>query len=52
MSPELSGISRETFVIEGAGHFVAEEAPTEMLEALTAFLAPYREGAAVALASA
>jgi pimeloyl-ACP methyl ester carboxylesterase len=30
-------------VIPGAGHFVAEEAPEEMLTALTAFLAPYRE---------
>jgi pimeloyl-ACP methyl ester carboxylesterase len=39
-------------VIEGAGHFVAEEAPAELLEALTAFLAPYREEAAVAIASA
>jgi pimeloyl-ACP methyl ester carboxylesterase len=34
-------------VVPGAGHFVAEEAPDEMLEALTAFLTPYRDGAAV-----
>src|SRR3954447_18006872 len=29
-------------VIPGVGHFVAEEAPEEMLAALTAFLSPYR----------
>ena len=28
----------------GVGHWVAEEAPEEMLAALTEFLAPYREG--------
>ncbi|NYF58069.1 alpha/beta fold hydrolase [Micromonospora purpureochromogenes] len=33
----------QSLVIPGAGHFVAEEAPDEMLAALTAFLAPYRE---------
>jgi pimeloyl-ACP methyl ester carboxylesterase len=31
-------------VIPGAGHFVAEEAPEQVLAALTAFLAPYRDG--------
>jgi len=31
-------------VIPGAGHFVAEEAPGQMLAALTEFLAPYRDG--------
>ena len=30
-------------VIGGDGHWVAEEAPDEMMAALTAFLAPYRE---------
>src|SRR5215208_3495825 len=34
----------QSFVIPGVGHFVAEEAPDEMLAALTAFLAPYRDG--------
>jgi pimeloyl-ACP methyl ester carboxylesterase len=29
----------------GAGHWVAEQAPEEMLAALTAFLATYRVGA-------
>ena len=35
----------QSVVIPGAGHFVAEEAPDEMLAALTPFLTPYREGA-------
>jgi pimeloyl-ACP methyl ester carboxylesterase len=35
----------QTAVIPGAGHFVAEDAPTEMLAALTMFLAPYHESA-------
>jgi pimeloyl-ACP methyl ester carboxylesterase len=33
----------ESLVIPATGHFVAEEAPDEMLAALTEFLAPYRE---------
>jgi pimeloyl-ACP methyl ester carboxylesterase len=33
----------QSVVIPGTGHFVAEEAPDEMLAALTAFLAPYRD---------
>jgi hypothetical protein len=28
----------------GAGHWLAEEVPEEMVAALTEFLAPYREG--------
>jgi pimeloyl-ACP methyl ester carboxylesterase len=31
-------------VIPGSGHYCLEEAPQEMLAALTAFLAPYRDG--------
>jgi hypothetical protein len=31
-------------VIGDDGHWVAEQAPEEMLAALTEFLAPYREG--------
>jgi pimeloyl-ACP methyl ester carboxylesterase len=31
-------------VIPGCGHWVAEQAPEELLAALTAFLAPYRNG--------
>jgi len=33
-------------VIDGAGHFIAEEAPDAVLAGLTAFLAPYRDGSA------
>jgi pimeloyl-ACP methyl ester carboxylesterase len=35
-------------VLAGAAHWVAEQAPEELLAALTDFLAPYREGAAAA----
>jgi pimeloyl-ACP methyl ester carboxylesterase len=35
----------QSVVIPGAGHWVAEQAPKEMLAALTAFLAPYRAAA-------
>jgi hypothetical protein len=31
-------------VLAGSGHWVAEQAPEQLLEALTAFLDPYREG--------
>ncbi|RPI20915.1 MAG: alpha/beta hydrolase [Acidobacteria bacterium] len=34
----------QTVVIPGVGHWVAETAPEEVLAALTAFLAPYRNG--------
>jgi pimeloyl-ACP methyl ester carboxylesterase len=34
----------QTVVIPGSGHYCLEEAPQEMLAALTAFLAPYRDG--------
>jgi pimeloyl-ACP methyl ester carboxylesterase len=34
----------QTMVLTGAGHWVAEQAPEELLAALTTFLAPYREG--------
>jgi pimeloyl-ACP methyl ester carboxylesterase len=33
----------QTMVLAGSGHWVAEQAPDELLAALTAFLAPYRE---------
>ena len=39
-------------VVEGAGHFVAEEAPDQILAALTSFLAPYRGEVAMSAASA
>jgi pimeloyl-ACP methyl ester carboxylesterase len=38
----------QSVVIPGTGHFVAEEAPDEMLTALTTFLAPYQDGSAAA----
>ena len=34
----------QTLVIPGAGHWLAEQAPDEMIAALTEFLAPYRDG--------
>jgi pimeloyl-ACP methyl ester carboxylesterase len=34
----------QTMVLAGAGHWVAEQAPEELLGALTSFLAPYRVG--------
>jgi pimeloyl-ACP methyl ester carboxylesterase len=39
MAPAANNV--QTVVIPGAGHWVAEQAPEEMLAALTAFLAPY-----------
>jgi pimeloyl-ACP methyl ester carboxylesterase len=38
----------QTMVLAGSGHWVAEQAPDELLTALTAFLAPYRDAAAAA----
>jgi pimeloyl-ACP methyl ester carboxylesterase len=42
MKPAANDV--QTVVIPGVGHWVAEQAPDEMLAALTAFLAPYRDG--------
>ena len=39
---KLAADDVETLVVPGCAHWVAEEAPEEMLAALTAFLAPYR----------
>jgi pimeloyl-ACP methyl ester carboxylesterase len=39
---KLAADNVQTVVLPGCGHFVAEEAPGEMLAALTAFLAPSR----------
>jgi pimeloyl-ACP methyl ester carboxylesterase len=38
----------QTVVLAGSGHWVAEQAPEDLLAALTAFLAPYRDGPAAA----
>jgi pimeloyl-ACP methyl ester carboxylesterase len=35
----------QSLVIPGCGHWVAEQAPQELLAALTTFLSPYRVGA-------
>src|SRR5579859_4355864 len=45
---KLTADDVQTLVIPGCGHWVAEQAPDELLAALTAFLAPYREGTAAA----
>jgi pimeloyl-ACP methyl ester carboxylesterase len=34
----------QALVIPGCGHWIAEQAPQELLAALTSFLAPYRDG--------
>jgi pimeloyl-ACP methyl ester carboxylesterase len=41
----------ETLVIPGVGHWLAEQAPDELVTALTGFLAPYREASRVAAVS-
>ena len=41
---KLAADDVQTLVVPGCGHHPAEEAPEETLAALTAFLAPYREG--------
>ena len=40
---KLAADDVQTLVIPGCGHWVAEQAPGELLAALTAFLAPYRD---------
>ena len=40
-----AAIDVQTAVIPGAGHWVAEQAPQAVLDVLTPFLAPYRDGA-------
>jgi pimeloyl-ACP methyl ester carboxylesterase len=41
----------QSVVLPDTGHWIAEEAPEEMLAALTAFLAPYQDDAAAAESS-
>jgi pimeloyl-ACP methyl ester carboxylesterase len=45
---QLAADDVQTVVLPGSGHWVAEQAPGDLLAALTAFLAPYRDGAAAA----
>jgi len=41
---KLTADDVQSVVIPGSGHYCLEEAPEEMLAAVTAFLAPYRDG--------
>ena len=43
---KLTADDVQALVIPGIGHWLAEQAPDEMVGALTAFLAPYRDGPA------
>jgi pimeloyl-ACP methyl ester carboxylesterase len=43
---KLAAVDVQTLVIPGVGHWLAEQAPDELVAALTEFLAPYRDGAA------
>jgi pimeloyl-ACP methyl ester carboxylesterase len=45
---KLAADDVQTMVLTGSGHWVAEQAPEQLLTALTEFLAPYRTGAAAA----
>ena len=45
---KLAADDVQTVVLPGSGHWVAEQAPEHLLTAVTAFLAPYRNGAAAA----
>ena len=43
---KLAAEDVQTVVLTGSGHWVAEQAPEQLLAALTTFLAPYRDAAA------
>jgi pimeloyl-ACP methyl ester carboxylesterase len=43
---KLAADDVQTLVIPGCAHWVAEQAPDQLLAALTTFLAPYRDGMA------
>jgi pimeloyl-ACP methyl ester carboxylesterase len=45
---KLAADDVQSLVIPGCGHWVAEQAPEQLLAALTAFLAPYRDRTATA----
>jgi pimeloyl-ACP methyl ester carboxylesterase len=45
---KLAADDVQSVVIPGSGHYCLEEAPEEVVAALTAFLAPYRDGTATA----
>ena len=43
---KLTADDVQTLVISGIGHWLAEQAPDELVAAMTEFLAPYRDGTA------
>ena len=45
---KLTADDVQTLVIPGCAHWVAEQAPEQLLAALTTFLAPYRDGTTAA----
>jgi pimeloyl-ACP methyl ester carboxylesterase len=45
---KLAAADVQILVLAGCGHWVAEQAPEQLLAALTTFLAPYRDGPAAA----
>ena len=45
---KLAADDVQTLVLPSCGHWVAEQAPDQLLAALTTFLAPYRDGTAAA----
>ena len=45
---KLTADDVQSVVIPGSGHYCLEEAPEEVLAALTTFLTPYRDGSAAA----
>jgi pimeloyl-ACP methyl ester carboxylesterase len=45
---KLAADDVQTMVLTGSGHWVAEQAPEQLLAALTTFLAPHRDAAAAA----
>ena len=45
---KLTADDVQTLVLPGSAHWVAEQAPDQLLAALTTFLAPYRDGTAAA----
>ena len=45
---KLTADDVQTLVIPGIGHWLAEQAPDELVAALTEFLVPYRDGSGAA----
>jgi pimeloyl-ACP methyl ester carboxylesterase len=45
---KLAADDVQTLIISGCGHWVAEQAPEQLLTALSTFLAPYRDGTVAA----